>query len=119
LICDRHRGRKEEFRAVVGITHQGRVQPLGCFANTQWPPIEDIIKKRIKKNGQHPLPFVYDGEPGLDTFLSDIAESQRCSWHAPRGLYHALQQENLKKKDSRPHMDKIRGLIGIELPEGE
>jgi transposase-like protein len=114
-----HKGRKGELRAVIGVTHEGRVEPLGCFANTEWSQIENIVKDRIKKNEQHQLPFVYDGEPGLDTFLSDIAESQRCAWHAPRGLYHALWQDNLKKKDSQPHMDKIKGLIGIELPEYE
>ena len=43
----------------------------------------------------------------------------RCSWHAPRGLYHALWEDDLKKKDSQEHIDKIRGLIGIELPENE
>jgi len=114
-----HKGRKGELRAVIGVTHKGRVEPLGCFANTEWSQIESIIKERIKKNEQYQLPFVYDGEPGLDTFLSDIAESQRCAWHAPRGLYHALWQDDLKKKDSQPHMDKIKGLIGIELPEYE
>ena len=114
-----HKGRKGELRAVIGVTHKGRVEPLGCFANTEWSQIESVIKERIKKNEQYQLPFVYDGEPGLDTFLSDIAESQRCAWHAPRGLYHALWQDDLKKKDSQPHMDKIKGLIGIELPEYE
>jgi hypothetical protein len=114
-----HKGRKGELRAVIGVTHEGRVEPLGCFANTEWSQIERVVKDRIKKTEQQQLPFVYDGEPGLDTFLSDIAESQRCTWHAPRGLYHALWQDNLKKKDSQPHMDKIKGLIGIELPEYE
>ncbi len=114
-----HRGRKGELRAVVGITHTGRVEPLGCFANTEWSKIDRITRERIKKNKQYQIPFVYDGEPGLDNFLADIADSQRCTWHAPRGLYHALWEDNLKKKDSQEHIDKIKGLIGIELPDSE
>jgi hypothetical protein len=112
-----HKGRKGELRAVVGITHAGRVEPLGCFANTEWSEIDRIIRQRIKKNEQYQIPFVYDGESGLDSFLVDVAESQRCAWHAPRGLYHALWEDDLKKKDSQEHIDKIKGLIGIELPE--
>ena len=114
-----HRGRKGELRAVVGITRAGRVEPLGCFTNTGWSEIERVIRERIKKNEQYQIPFVYDGEPGLAAFLADLTESQRCSWHAPRGLYHALWEDDLKKKDSQEHIDKIRGLIGIELPETE
>ena len=48
-----------------------------------------------------------------------MAESQRFTWHGPRGLYHSLWQNGLKKKDSQPETDKIKELIGIELPEGE
>ena len=65
------------------------------------------------------IPFIYDGEPGLDDFLADVAESQRCTWHGPRGLYHSLWQDGLKKKDSQPETAKIKQLIGIELPEGD
>jgi hypothetical protein len=114
-----HRGRKGELRAVVGVTRTGRVEPLGCFANTEWSEIDRIIRERIKKKEQYQIPFVYDGEPGLDAFLVDVAEAQRCAWHAPRGLYHALWEDDLKKKDSQKHIDKIKGLIGIELPETE
>ena len=114
-----HKGRKGELRAVIGITRKGGVEPLGCFANTDWSEIERIIRERIKKHKDHQIPFIYDGEPGLDSFLADIAESQRCAWHAPRGLYYALWEDDLKKKGSQEYIDKIKGLIGIELPEGE
>ncbi len=114
-----YRGRKGELRTVIGITKAGRVEPLGSFANTQWPEIEQIIKDRIKGAEPLDIPFLYDGEPGLDNFLADVAESQRCTWHGPRGLYHALWEDGLKKKDSQPSMDKIKHLIGIELPEGD
>ena len=114
-----HQGRKGELRNVIGITKSGRVEPLGCFTNTPWPEIERIIKERIKEAESYNIPFIYDGEPGLDDFLSDVAESQRCTWHGPRGLYHALWQDGLKKKESQPDTDKIKELIGIELPEGD
>ena len=112
-------GRKGELRAVIGITKAGRVEPLGSFTNTAWPEIERNIKERIKEAEPYNIPFIYDGEPGLDDFLADAAESQRCTWHGPRGLYHSLWQDGLKKKDSQPETDKIKQLIGIELPEGD
>ena len=112
-------GRKGELRAVIGITKEGCVEPLGSFTNTEWPEIERTIKERIKEAEPYNIPFIYDGEPGLDDFLSEVAESQRCTWHGPRGLYHALWEDGLKKKESRPETDKIKQLIGIELPEGD
>jgi len=114
-----HQGHKGELRNVIGITKAGRVEPLGCFTNTPWPEIERIIKERIKEAQPYTIPFIYDGEPGLDDFLADVAESQRCTWHGPRGLYHALWQDGLKKKESQPETDTIKELIGIELPEGD
>jgi len=114
-----YRGRKGELRAVIGVTTAGRVEPLGTFTNTEWSEIEKTIKERIKESGPYTIPFVYDGEPGLDDFLADVAQSQRCTWHGPRGLYHALWEDGLKKKDAQPAIDKIKHLIGIELPEGD
>ncbi len=113
------RGSKGELRTVIGITHSGCVKPLGCFTNTDWREIEKTVKKRLRhESGKQPmLPFVFDGEPGLDGFLSDIAQSQRCIWHASRGLYHALWEDGLKKKQSAPEIEKIKSLVGIELPE--
>jgi hypothetical protein len=114
-----YRGQKGELRAVIGVTTSGRVEPLGTFTNTDWSIIEQQIKERLKQTEPHRLSFVYDGEPGLDQFLADVAESQRCTWHGPRGLYHALWQDGLKKKDSQPAIDQVKHLIGIELPEGD
>jgi hypothetical protein len=114
-----HKGRKGELRTVIGITKTGRVEPLGSFTNTTWPEIERSVKERIKEAEPYNIPFIYDGEPGLDDFLADIAETQRCTWHGPRGLYHALWEDGVKKKESQPETDKIKQLIGIELPEGD
>jgi hypothetical protein len=114
-----YKGRKGELKAVIGVTSAGRVEPLGTFTNTEWSEIEQTIKERIKEAAPYDIPFIYDGEPGLDDFLADSAESQRCTWHGPRGLYHALWEDGLKKKDTQPAIDKIKHLIGIELPEGD
>jgi len=114
-----HKGRKGELRTVIGVTQAGRVKPLGCFTNTEWPAVERAVKKRLKESDQYEIPFIYDGEPGLDDFLADVAEAQRCTWHGPRGLYHALWEDGVRKKESGPEMDKVKHLIGIELPEGE
>ena len=114
-----YKGSKGELRVVVGVTKAGHVEPLGSFSNTDWSEIEKTIKERIKAAGAYDIPFLYDGEPGLDNFLADLAESQRCTWHGPRGLYHSLWQDGLKKNDSQPEMDKLKQLIGIELPEGD
>jgi hypothetical protein len=116
---NQHKGRKGELRSVIGITKAGRVEPLGSFTNTSWQEIETAIKARIKEAEPYHIPFLYDGEPGLDDFLADVADSQRCTWHGPRGLYHALWEDGLKKKESQPETDKIKQLIGIELPEGD
>jgi hypothetical protein len=113
------KGHKGELRAVIGLTKKGRVEPLGTFTNTEWSDIENNIKKRIKEAAPWNIPFIYDGEPGLDNFLADVAESQRCTWHASRGVYHAFWEDGLKKKDSQPVTDKIKQLIGIELPEDD
>lgn len=115
----RQKGKKAELRAVIGITTEGTVEPLGTFANTAWSDIEQIVKDRFKETKATGIPFIYDGEPGLDDFLADVAESQRCVWHGSRGLYHSLWEDGLKKKQSQPHIDKLKHLIGIELPQGD
>ena len=114
-----YKGRKGELRAVIGITQKGRVEPLGSFTNTEWSKIEDTVKERIKKAEFYNIPFIYDGEPQLDDFLAEVAEAQRCIWHSPRGLYYALWEDGLRKKEIDPEKDKIKQLLGIELPEGD
>jgi hypothetical protein len=112
-------GSKGELRAVIGISESGRVEPLGCFTNTAWPEVEKSIRKRLGDTEEGKVSFLYDGEPGLDRFLADVTEPQRCTWHGPRGLYHALWEDGVKKSQSQPAIDKLKGLIAIELPEGE
>jgi len=92
------RGHKGELRAVIGLTKDGRVEPLGTFTNTEWSEIEVNIKKRIKEAGPWNIPFIYDGDPGLDDFLAEVAESQRCTWHASRGVYYAFWEDGVRKR---------------------
>ena len=41
-----------------------------------WPEIErTIIKGRIKEAEPYNILFIYEGEPGLDDFLCEVAES--------------------------------------------
>ena len=115
----KQKGKKGELRSVLGITTVGKIEPLGTFANSPWDQIEQIIKERFKQTKASGIPFIYDGEPGLDSFLSDIAETQRCSWHGPRGLYHSLWEDGLKKKDSQPQIENLKHIIGIELPQSD
>lgn len=103
----------------VGVTRRGRIEPLDCFTKMHWAEIEKIVKKRIKKAKHLGIPFLYDGEPGLDNFLADVVKPQRCTWYGPKGLLRALWEDGLKNKESWPHTDKIKRLIGIDLPEGD
>jgi hypothetical protein len=112
-----YRGKKGELRAVVGITSAGRVKPLGSFVNTPWSEIEKEIRPRIQSDKQIKIPFIYDGEPGLDKFLAGVTETQRCTWHAPRGLSYSLWKDGVAKGKRDEMTDEIKGLIGIELPE--
>ena len=57
------------------------------------------------------------GSPAWIPFEADMTQSQRCTWHGPRGLYHALWEDGLKKKESQADTDKVKQLIGIELPK--
>jgi hypothetical protein len=113
------RGARGELRAVIGTNKHGRVVPLGTWVDTPWDVIETEVKKKVKEN-KGDLNFVYDGEPGLDGFLEGIVRGQqRCVWHGPRGLYHSLWEDGLKKMDMSGHMDKLQGLLGIEIPKSD
>jgi hypothetical protein len=117
-----YKGTKGELRAVVGIDQDGSIVPLGTFVNTSWSQIERSVRSRLsvsKEGHQGHIPFVYDGEPGLDQFLAEVAESQRCTWHASRGVHHALWEDGLKKKERNPYVLQVKELVGIELPAGD
>jgi hypothetical protein len=68
-------GKRAELRSVIGVTTDGQVEPLGTFANTSWDEIERVIKERLKITTASAIPFIYDGEPGLDDFLDIMVDS--------------------------------------------
>jgi hypothetical protein len=100
------KGRKGELRAVIGLTKEGRVEPLGTFTNTEWADIEEDIKKRIKETSPWNIPFIYDGEPGLDTFLAEAIE-------LPEGDYEILKDEDKEQVKSKYEKSKteVKDLI--------
>lgn len=113
-----YRGKKGDLKAVVGINAEGRVVPIGSWVNRPWDEIEQDIKQRLNICKKLKIPCISDGELGLDCFLSGVVErAQRCTWHAPRGLYHALWEDGLTKAESSPYQEYLKALIGIEIPQ--
>jgi len=113
-------GKRGEMRVLVGITASGRLEPIGSWVDTPWQEIERQAKARIKSDPQQPPLFIYDGEPGLEEFLAgSVSGQQRCIWHAPRGLYHAMWEDGHGKKESRPHQDTVAKIVAVEIPEGD
>jgi hypothetical protein len=112
--------KRGEMRVLVGLTASGRLEPIGSWVDTSWKEIERQTKARINPDPRQPPLFVYDGEPGLEDFLSgSVSGQQRCTWHAPRGLYHAMWEDGQRKKEIRPHEDTVAKIVAIEIPEGD
>jgi hypothetical protein len=113
-------GKKGEMRVLVGITGSGYLEPIGSWVDTSWEEIEKQTKSRIKTDPRQPPLLLYDGEPGLEHFLAGAVRApQRCTWHAPRGLYHAMWEDGHGKKDSRPHQEELAKIVAVEIPEGD
>lgn len=113
-------GKKGEMRVIIGITEAGCLEPIGSWANTEWSEIEKQVEGRIKTDPKQPPLFLYDGEPGLDEFLAGKTKApQRCAWHAPRGLYHAMWEDGCGAKESRPHQKELAKMVAVEIPEGD
>ena len=113
-------GQKGEMRVLVGITASGYLDPIGSWVDTSWEEIEKQTRSRIKTDPQQPPLLLYDGEPGLEHFLAGAVRApQRCTWHAPRGLYHAMWEDGHGKKVSRPHQEELAKIVAVEIPEGD
>ncbi len=113
-------GKKGELRVLVGITASGHLEPIGSWVDTSWDEIDRQTRDRIKFDPKQPPLLLYDGEPGLEDFLSGVVRApQRCTWHAPRGLYHAMWEDGHSKKDSRPHREQLAKIVAVEIPEGD
>jgi hypothetical protein len=113
-------GKSGEMRVLVGITASGGLEPIGSWVDTSWDDIERQLKTRIKTDPEQPPLFLYDGEQGLEDFLAGtVSGHQRCTWHAPRGLYHALWEDGRRKKEIVPQQEQLAKIIAVEIPEGD
>jgi hypothetical protein len=106
-----------ELRAFVGVDASGRLFPLGVFSGLGLGEVAAEMKKRLAGHAQATL-LVHDGEKDISTHLADIAQREgRCRWHMPRGLRYALWEDGLGKEQSDPHVGKLAGIVGVEIPD--
>jgi hypothetical protein len=113
----KRKGERGEVRAFVGVDARGRLFPLGVFSGLGLADVATEIKKRLAGHSQANL-FMHDGEKDISKHLADIAEREgRCRWHMPRGLRYALWQDGLGKSQSDPHVHKLAGIVGVEIPD--
>jgi len=113
-------GKKGELRVLVGITSSGTLEPIGSWVDTSWEEIERQTRKRIQEEPEELPLFIYDGEPGMEDFLAGgVRAPQRCTWHGPRGLYYAMWQDGHRKKQIKPHQDRLAKIVAVEIPEGD
>jgi len=113
-------GKKGEIRVLVGITASGALEPIGSWVDTEWNEINKQVKARIKTVPKQPPLLLYDGEPGLEDFLSGAVKArQRCTWHASQGLYYSMWKDGQGRKVSRPHLKELAKIVAVEIPEGD
>lgn len=108
-----------ELRLVMGVAGSPRrLIPLGAWADKSWEDIDKEILAAKPKKITPPV-VVVDGEPGQEVLRNLAEDIQRCQWHIPHQLGFALYQDGIKRPEQREHLDKLAGLIKIELPSGE
>jgi hypothetical protein len=113
-------GKAGELRVIVGVTAAGRLVPIGSWVDCEWKQIEQHVRQRLRGDPRQPPLLLYDGEPGLEAFLAGaVRGAQRCLWHGPRGLYHALWEDGQGKKASRPLEERLAQMIAVEIPAGD
>lgn len=108
-----------QLRLIMGVKGAPRrLVPLGVWADKNW---EEIDREMLDKKPEDILPPVLaiDGEKGQEVLGNLAQDIQRCQWHVPHQLGFALWEDGLKKGQRQPHIDKLAGIIKIELPEGE
>ena len=107
-----------EVKVVLGIDHQGTVIPFGACTDKNW----EAIGRSVAEPGEGPplaLDLVVDGEPGLAEGLHHLAEGlQRCQWHLPRDLGHAMWQDDAGLIERKIEASKLSALLGIKIPQG-
>ena len=106
-----------EIKVVLGIDDQGNVIPFGAWTDKDWKG----VGKSIQEPGEGSplaLDLVTDGEPGLVEGLEHLAEgAQRCHWHMPRDLGHAMWQEDAGLIERKVEAKKLSSLLAIGVPE--
>lgn len=113
-------GGKGEIRYVIGITEAGKRKTLGIWANKSWEEIGREVKLELEGQGQKPWMLTSDGERGIEENLGDITRfHQRCIWHEKRDLGYAMWKDEVEKEERDKEIDRISGIIGIQLPKGE
>lgn len=95
-----------------------RLVPLGAWADKDW---DQIDREMLAKKPERILPPVVamDGERGQEVLGNLAQDIQRCQWHVPHQLGFALWEDGLRKPERQPHIDKLAGIIKIDLPAGD
>jgi hypothetical protein len=108
-----------ELRLLMGVTGSPRrLVPLGAWADKSWAEIDEQMLAQKPQDIKPPV-IAVDGERGQEV-LSNLAQDiQRCQWHVPHQLGHALWEDGLRKPERDPHLNKLSGIIKIELPSGD
>lgn len=108
-----------ELRLMMGVTGSPRkLVPLGAWADKSWEEIDKEVLADKPKDIQPPV-VVVDGELGQEVLGNLAQDIQRCQWHIPRQLGFALYNDGVKRPEQTPHINKMAGLIKVELPSGD
>jgi len=112
-------GKRGDLRVAIGLDRRNRPFPIGVWSGKSWGQIGGELGEHLKPRVQASL-FVHDGEWGISEHLAQIAAREaRCKWHMPRGAKYALWEDGLGKAESTPYVKKLRGIIGIEIPDDD
>jgi len=113
-------GGKGDIRFVIGITDEGERRVLGVWANKDWGDIGKEVKEDLNEQKEKPGMLTPDGEQGIAESLGDIARfHQRCIWHEKRDLGYAMWKDGVEKKERDSEVERLSGIIGMQLPGGE
>lgn len=113
-------GGKGDIRYVIGLTDKGEKRVLGIWANRSWEEIGQEVEADLKGQEKKPWTLTSDGEPGIGENLGEIARfHQRCTWHEKRDLGYALWRDGMERDERESHIERLSGIIGIQLPQGE
>lgn len=112
-------GKRGDLRVVIGLDRKNKPVPVGVWSGKSWEQIGGELHEHLKRRVQASL-FVHDGEWGISEHLSRIAAKEaRCKWHMPRGAKYALWEDGLGKAESADYVKKLRGIVGIEIPDDD